>query len=72
MLNFGRLSSRRYTYIDAINDVRILSCFSNTEGFREEESLGSIAISSLSVLSVKVQPTVRDSVLRSQTMGKGS
>jgi len=35
--------------------------FFKYKGTREEESLGNIAISNLSVLSVKFQPTFRDS-----------
>jgi len=51
--------------------VRIHSYFSNEKGFREEESLGNVAMSNLSVLSVRVQTTVRDSALRLKTLGKG-
>jgi len=60
----------RTLFIDTNKDVRILIYFSNTGGVREEGSLGNIATSNLSVLSVKVQPTVRDSALWPKMLGK--
>jgi hypothetical protein len=51
--------------------VRILRYFSNREGVREEERFGNIAISKLSVVSVRDQLTVRDSGCWPQTLGKG-
>ena len=51
-------------------DVRIHTYFLNNKWVRGEESLGNIAISNLSVLSIRVQPTVRDLVLLPQMLGK--
>ena len=48
----------------AIKDVSIHSYFSNTKGIREEESLEKTAISNQSLLSVRVQTTLRKSALR--------
>jgi len=51
-------------YMCSSEDVRILSYFLNKKVVREEIRLGNIAISSLSVPSLKVQSIVRDSALR--------